>query len=78
MTLCCVKDIELSHYKKEKDMANLDKNREKSWAVVDIVYNDDVYVGSYDDCCEFIEEQGMDGFSYKIKRNYGAKNRRNI
>ena len=49
-------------------MANLDKNREKTWAVVDIVYNDDVYVGSYDDCCEFIEEQGMDGFSYKIKK----------
>lgn len=56
-------------------MANLDKNRKKTWAVVDIVYNDDVYVGSYDDCCEFIEEQGMDGFSYKIKRNYGAKSR---
>ena len=49
-------------------MANLDTNREKSWSVIDLVYNDEVYTGSYNDCCEFVEEQGMDGFSYRIEK----------
>lgn len=47
-------------------MANLDPNRDKSCSVIDLVYNDSVYIGSYEDCCEFIEEQGDDYFLYKI------------
>lgn len=47
-------------------MANLDPNRDKSYSVIDLVYNDSVYIGSYEDCCQFIEEQGGDYFLYKI------------
>lgn len=50
-------------------MANLNKNRDKSHKVIDLTCNNSVYVGSYDDCCEFIEEQGSDYFTYEISYN---------
>ena len=38
-------------------MANLNPNREKTNKVIDLVYNESVYVGSHEDCEEFISEQ---------------------
>lgn len=46
-------------------MINLDPNREKSHKVLDLVYNDTVYVGSYEGCADFISEQ-PDYFTYYI------------
>lgn len=46
-------------------MANLNPNREKTNKVIDLVYNESVYTGSYKDCEEFISEQ-PDYFTYKI------------
>ena len=54
-------------------MINLNTNRDKSWSVIDWLYNDEVYIGSYDDCCEFIKKQGSDDFLYEIvsRTKYG-------
>ena len=38
-------------------MANLDPNRQITHVVIDYIFNDEVYSGSYDDCQEFIAEQ---------------------
>ena len=38
-------------------LVNLDPNN--TWCVIDLIYDDEVYVGSYDDCCEFIKEHGI-------------------
>ena len=46
-------------------MIKLDPNREKSHKVLDLVYNDTVYIGSYKDCQDFISEQ-PDYFTYYI------------
>ena len=50
-------------------MANLDPNIEETWSVIDLIYDDEVYVGSYDDCCEFIKENGIiHDYSYIIDK----------
>lgn len=46
-------------------MANLNSNREKSNKVIDLECNESVYIGSYEDCKEFISEQS-DYFMYII------------
>lgn len=46
-------------------MANLNPNREKTNKVIDLVYNESVYIGNYKDCEEFISEQ-PDYFMYII------------
>ena len=46
-------------------MANLNPNREKSNKVIDLECNESVYIGSYEDCKEFISEQ-PDYFMYII------------
>lgn len=57
-------------------MANLNQNRDKSWCVIDLTCNDGVYVGGYDGCSDFIEEQGSDYFLYKIVRRIDYDKRR--
>lgn len=52
-------------------MANLNSNKNKTCSVIDLIYNDIAYVGSYKDCCQFLEEQGDGHFLYKIELNYG-------
>ena len=50
-------------------MANLEPNIENTWSVIDLIYDDEVYVGSYDDCCEFIKENGIIyDYSYVIDK----------
>lgn len=44
---------------------NLNPNRVRSHKVLDLVYNDTVYIGSYEDCQDFISEQ-PNHFTYKI------------
>ena len=44
---------------------NLNPNRVRSHKVLDLVFNDIVYTGSYDDCLDFISEQS-DYFTYTI------------
>ena len=56
-------------------MANLDPNRITSHVVID--YTDEigiegVYIGSFDDCQEFISEQG-DAIGYDIVLNVKKK-----
>ena len=51
-------------------MANLNSNKDKTCSVIDLIYNDIAYVGSYKDCCQFLEEQGDSNFLYKIELNY--------
>ena len=46
-------------------MANLNPNREKTNKVIDLEYNESVYIESYEDCEEFISEQS-DYFMYII------------
>lgn len=50
-------------------MANLDPNIENAWSVIDLIYDDEVYVGGYDDCCVFIKEHGIiHDYSYIIDK----------
>ena len=44
---------------------NLNPNRVKTHSVFDLVFNDIVYTGSYNDCLDFISEQ-PDYFTYDI------------
>ena len=46
-------------------MANLNPNREKTNKVIDLECNESVYIGSYENCEEFISEQ-LDYFMYII------------
>lgn len=46
-------------------MTNLNSNREKTNKVIDLECNEFVYIGSYEDCEEFISEQSS-YFTYKI------------
>lgn len=46
-------------------MINLNPNREKTHRVLDLVFNNTTYIGSYEDCEDFISEQ-PDYFTYYI------------
>lgn len=52
-------------------MAN--SNKDKTCAVIDLIYNNIVYAGSYKDCYQFFKAQGDNYFLYKIELNYGKE-----
>lgn len=51
-------------------MINLDPNRKKTHKVIDLIYDDSCYIGSEEDCLEYVEEQvrfsDLAKYTYKI------------